>query len=138
MKIRKVFVLAAIVMLVFSLVAVSAKPGKATIHVQTYGYEGRDLLKLKVEIAGEDSDSFYIAVNPGVVKKVSKEINIELLPVVQISETTYKVPKAYLTEIASNEYVAVVPNNVAKMKWCIRDKVKGMNGNDIVSVLVWF
>ncbi|KYK32820.1 MAG: hypothetical protein AYK19_14825 [Theionarchaea archaeon DG-70-1] len=56
---RKVFVFATLAMLVFSLIAVSAKPGKATIHVQTYGYEGRDLLKLKVEIAGEDSDSFY-------------------------------------------------------------------------------
>ncbi len=135
---RKVFVFATLAMLVFSLIAVSAKPGKATIHVQTYGNEGRDLLKLKVEITGEDSDSFYIAVNPGILNKISKEINFEKLPIVQINKTTYKVPKAYLTEIGANEYVAVVPNNVARMKWNIRDKVKGMKGNDIVTVLVWF
>ena len=135
---RKVLVVATLAMLAFSLVAVSAKPGKATIHVQTYGYEGRDLLKLKVEITGEDSDSFYIAVNPGTLNKISKEINIEKLPIVQINRTTYKVPKAYLTEIGANEYLAVVPNNVARMKWTIKDRVRGMNRNDTVKVLVWF
>lgn len=138
MKNQKVFVAAVLAMLVFSLVAVSAKPGKATIHIQTFGYEGRDLLKLNVDIVGEDSDAFFIAVNPGVVNKISKEINVEMLPVVQINETTYKVPKAYLTEIAPNEYLVVVPNNVAKMKWTIRDQIAGMSGNDVVRVLVWF
>lgn len=135
---RKVFALATLAVLVFSLVAVSAKPGKATIHVQTFGYEGRDLLKLNVEIAGEDSDYFVIYLNPGMMKRIEKEINVELLPVVQVGDNTFKVPKSYLTEIGPNEYVAVVPNNVAKMKWDIRDKIIGMNGNEIVSVLVWF
>jgi serine protease AprX len=137
-KMRKVFVLATLAVLLFSLVAVSAKPGKATIHVQTFGYEGRDLLKLNVDIAGEDSDFFYITVNPGVLNKVSKEINIAKLPIVQIDEFTYQVPKAYLTKISTNEYVTVVPNDVAKMKWNIKDKAAGMKGHDIVSVLVWF
>jgi subtilisin family serine protease len=137
-KNRKVFALAALAVLVFSLVAVSAKPGKATIHVQTFGYEGRDLLNLNVEIAGEDSDLMYVIINPGVLNRVTKEINIEKLPVVKVNETTYGIPKVYLTEIAPNEYVTVVPNNVARMKWDIKDKIKGMKGNDIVKVLVWF
>jgi hypothetical protein len=137
-KIRKVFVLATLAVLLLSLVAVSANPGKATIHVQTYGYEGRNVLKLNVDITGEDSDCFYITVNPGVLNKVSKVVNIEMLPVVQINEFTYQVPKMCLTEIGFNEYVAVVPNNVTKMKWDIKDKIAGMNRNDIVSVLVWF
>jgi subtilisin family serine protease len=134
---RKVFVFATLAILVFSLVAVSAKPGKATIHVQTFGYEGRDLLKLNVEIAGEDSDCLYVILNPGMLNKISKEINIEKLPITE-SNGVYAIPKMYLTEIGADEYVAVVPNDVAKMKWCIKDKVAGMNGNDIVKVLVWF
>ena len=134
---RKVFVFATLAMLVFSLVAVSAQPKKATIHVQTFGYEGRDLLKLNVEITGEDDDYFYFAINPGTLNKVSKEINIEKLPIAE-SNGIYAVPKVYLTEFGPNEYIAVVPNDVAKMKWNIRDQIKGMNGNDIVTVLVWF
>ncbi len=134
---RKVFVFATLAMLVFSLVAINANPGKAIIHVQTFGYEGRDALKLNVEIAGEDSDRMYFAVNAGVINKVSKEINIEKLPITE-SNGIYAVPKIYLTEIAPNEYVTVVPNDVTKMKWTIKDKIKGMNGNDIVTVLVWF
>ncbi|MBU7047360.1 MAG: hypothetical protein HXS54_13085, partial [Theionarchaea archaeon] len=137
-KNRKVFTLAALSMLLLSLVAVSANPGKAIIHVQTFGYEGRDVLKLNVEIAGEDSDYRYFVVNPGVLKKVSKEINIEKLPIIQINETTYGVPKMYLTEIAPNEYVTVVPNDVTRMKWTIKDKIKGMKGNDLVDVIVMY
>ncbi|MBU7045598.1 MAG: S8 family serine peptidase [Theionarchaea archaeon] len=134
---RKVFVFATLAMLVFSLVAISANPGKAIIHVQTFGYEGRDVLKLNVEIAGEDSDRMYFAVNAGAINKVSKEINIEKLPITE-SNGIYAVPKMYLTEIAPNEYVTVVPNDVTKMKWTIKDQIKDMKGNDIVTVLVWF
>jgi subtilisin family serine protease len=124
-------------MLAFSLVAVSAKPGKATIRVQTYGYEGRDLLKLKVDIVGEDSDNFYITVSPGVLNKVSKEINIEKLPITE-SNGVYAIPKIYLNKFGPDEYVAVVPNDVARIKWNIKDKIKGMRGNDIVKVLVLY
>jgi subtilisin family serine protease len=125
-------------MLVFSLVAVSAKPTKATIHVQTFGYEGRDLLKLNVEITGEDSDYLYISVTPGVINRVTKEINVEKLPVIQLSDTTFKVPKVYLTDMGGNEFATVVPNDVAKMRWEIKDKIKGMGSNDVVDALVWF
>jgi serine protease AprX len=134
---RKVFVIATLAMLVFSLVAINANPGKATLHVQTFGYEGRDVLKLNVEIAGEDSDYLYVIANAGVLNKVSKEINIEKLPITE-SNGVYAIPKIYLTEIAPNEYVTVVPNDVTKMKWTIKDQIKGMNGSDIVTVLVWF
>jgi subtilisin family serine protease len=135
---RKILVPVMIGMLVFSLIAVSANPGKATIHVQTFGYEGRDVLKLKVEITGEDSDFYTIAVNPGTINRVSKEINVYKLPIVQLTDTTFKIPKAYLSELGPNEFVTVVPNDVTKMKWNIKDQIKGMNGNDIVTVLVWF
>ncbi len=134
---RKVFVLGIFGMLVFSLVAVNAQ-GKAVIHVQTFGYEGRDALKLNVDITGEDSANLYVTVNAGVLNKISKEINVEKLPVIQTGPDTFKVPKAYLTGIGPNEYVAVVPNNAIKMKWTIRDQLKGMNGNDTLKVLVWF
>ncbi len=135
---RKVFVAAIIGMLVFSLVAVGAKEGKTTIHIQTFGYEGKDLLKLTVEITGEDSDYLFMTIDSDVLNKVAKEINIEKLPFVQINNTTFKVLKSYLTEIGANEYVIVVPNDVAKMKWSIKDEIKDMNGKDIVRVLVWF
>ncbi|MGD2250710.1 MAG: S8 family serine peptidase [Candidatus Methanofastidiosia archaeon] len=137
-KPRKVLVLSIAVMLCFSLIAATAGSKKATIHVQTFGYEGRDLLKLNVDITHEDSDFLYVSVNQGVLTRVTKEINIDKLPVVQINDTTFKIPKIYLHEIRSNEYVAVVPNNAAKMKWSIRDKMKGLTGNDVVRVLVWF
>jgi subtilisin family serine protease len=136
-KMRKVFVLATVAMLVFSLVAVSAKPGKATIHVQTFGYEGRDVLKLNVDVTGEDSDYLYVAVNAGVLNKVSKEINIEKLPITE-SNGVYAIPKVYLTEFGPDEYVAVVPNDVTRIKWNLKDKVAGMHGNDIVSVIVMY
>jgi subtilisin family serine protease len=135
---RKVFVLAIVGMLVFSLVAVSAKPGKATIYVQTFGFEGRNVLKLNVEITGEDSDFYTMSVNKGVINKVSKEINVEKLPIIQLTETTFKVPKAYLTEIGPNEFVTVVPNDVTKMKWNIKDQIRSFKGGDIITVLVWF
>jgi serine protease AprX len=135
---RKILVPVIIGMLVFSLIAVSANPGKATIHVQTFGYEGRDVLKLKVDILGEDSDYFTVAVNAGTIKKVSKEINVHKLPIIQLNDTTFKVPKVYLSELGPNEFVTVVPNDVTKMKWNIKDQIKGVRGNDIVTVLVWF
>ena len=135
---RKVFVVATLSMLVFSLIAVSATPGKATIHVQTLGYEGRDVLKLNVDITGEDSDYFTVEVNPGTINRVSKEINVYKLPIIQLTDTTFKVPKVYLSELGPNDFVAMVPNDVTKMKWNIKDQIKGMNGNDIVTVLVWF
>ena len=135
---RKVFVLAAMGILVFSMVGVSAHREKATIHVQTCGYEGRDVVTLHVEITGEDSDFLYIDVNAGVLNRIHKEINIEKLPIYQITDTTFAVPKIYLREIEPHEFITVVPNNVVKMKWSIKDKIKPMNGNDIVRVLVWF
>ncbi|MBU7017233.1 MAG: hypothetical protein HXS44_06965, partial [Theionarchaea archaeon] len=135
---RKVFVLAAMGILVFSMVSVSAHQEKATIHVQTCGYEGRNVVTLHVDITGEDSDFLYIDVNAGVLNRIIKEINIELLPIYQINDTTFAVPKTYLSEIEPHEFITVVPNNVVKMKWSIKDKIKTMNGNDIVRVLVWF
>ncbi|MBU7014546.1 MAG: S8 family serine peptidase [Theionarchaea archaeon] len=135
---RKVLVLITVAVLCFSLYSVSATPQKAIIHVQTFGYEGRDLLTLNVEIAGEDSDFLYVRVTPGVIARVSREINIENLPVVQMDDSTFRVPKTYLTEVGPGEFVAVVPNDAAKMKWSIRDKIKGMSESSIVRVLVWF
>jgi serine protease AprX len=135
---RKVFVVATLSMLVFSLIAVSATPEKATIHIQTLGYKGRDVLKLTVDITGEDSDYFIIEINPGTINRISKEINIYKLPIVQLTDTTFKVPKVYLREVGPNEFVALVPNDVTKLKWNIKDQIKGMNSNDIVTVLVWF
>ncbi|MGD2250741.1 MAG: S8 family serine peptidase, partial [Candidatus Methanofastidiosia archaeon] len=87
---------------------------------------------------GEDSDFLVVSVSTGVLNRITKEINIEKLPIIQVSDTTFKVPKAYLTEVGTNEYVATVPNDAAKMKWDIRDKIKGMGPNDVVDVLVWF
>ncbi|MBU6997700.1 MAG: S8 family serine peptidase [Theionarchaea archaeon] len=137
-KCRKVLVLITATVLCFSLYSVSADPQKATLHIQTFGYPGRDLLKLNVDISGEDSDFLYIQVTPGVIARVSREINIENLPVVQIDDTVFGIPKTYLTEVGPSEFVAVVPNDVAKMKWSIRDKIKDMKGNSVVRVLVWF
>ncbi|MBU6998878.1 MAG: S8 family serine peptidase [Theionarchaea archaeon] len=135
---RKVFILAIISMLVFSLVAVSAKPTDATIHVQTFGYEGRDVLKLNVEITDEDSEFLYVTVNPGVLNRIEKEINVEKLPIVQINETTFGIPKVYLTEVDANEFVAVVANDVTKIKWNLKDKIAGKNGNDLMDIIVMY
>jgi subtilisin family serine protease len=134
---RKVFAVV-LGILVFSLIAVSAEQGVATIHVQTFGYEGRDVVTLNVKVTGENADYLYIAIDAEVLDKIKKEINIEKLPVVKVNEVMFKIPKIYLREVRANEYVIVVPNNVTKMKWCIRDKIKGMNGNDVVDALVWF
>jgi subtilisin family serine protease len=133
---RKVVVCVVIGILLFSALSVNAQSHTIIIHVQTFGYEGRDLVKVKGEIVNEDSHSFVIACNPGVLTRVSKEINIEKLPLVQITETTYKVPRGYLTEIGPAEYVALVPNDVARIKWNLKDKIKGMPSGREVTILV--
>jgi serine protease AprX len=132
---RKVVLFTVFVMLGFSLM-MSAQAEKAVIHVQTFGFEGRDLLRLNIVIAGEDSDDYTIYVEPGTLTRIQKEINIERLPIKQIDETTVTIPKMYLTEIGANEYVAVVPNDVARIKWTLKDKIKSVDKNDDVSILV--
>ena len=134
---RKVFVCATLAMLVFSLVAINAHSEKATIHVQTFGYEGRDVLKLNLDIAGENSDYLYVTLNPGMLNKISKEINVEKLPITE-SNGVYAIPKAYLTEIASNEYMTLVPNDVTRIKWNLKDKIAGMKGNELVDIIVMY
>jgi serine protease AprX len=125
-------------MLVFSLVSVSAAPYTATIHVQTFGYEGRDVVQLYVEVTGEDSDYLFVSFESSVLNTIAKEINIEKLPFIQIGETAFKIPKTYLIQMGTNEYVMLVPNNVAKIKWNLRDQTADMADADIVTVLVWF
>ena len=122
---------------ILSICTVNANSNKIIIHIQTYGYEGRDLLKLNAEITGEDSDSFYITLNPGMLNKLSKQINIEKLPITTQGDV-YVVPKAYLTEIGTNEYLVVVPNDVCKIKWNILDKIDGKGKDEIVSVIVMY
>ena len=134
---RKVILFTVLVMLCFSLMT-SAQAKKTVIHVQTFGFEGRDLIKLNVEIAGEDSDDYFIEVEPGILTRIQKEINIERLPITQVNETTFTIPKAYVTEIGVNEYVAMVPNDVARIKWTLKDKTKSMDKNDDVSILVMY
>lgn len=56
---RKVCVLVTTSMLIFSLIAVSPQPINAAFHVQTFGYKGRDVLNLSVNITSEDSDYMY-------------------------------------------------------------------------------
>jgi subtilisin family serine protease len=135
---RKSLVFAAFTMLIFSLIATSANLGKITIHVQTFGYEGRDLLEITADVVSEDPDYFFIHVSPGTLANIEKELNIDRLPIEQTNVTTFKIPKVYLKEIGPNEYVVTVYNDVAKMKWDIRDKIEYMESNDIVSVLVLY
>ena len=135
---RKSFVFAAFTMLIFSLIAADANLGEVTIHVQTFGYEGRDLLEITTDIVSEDPDYLFIHVSPGMLNTIEKDLNIDRLPVEQTDATTFKIPRAYLQEIGPHEYVATVYNDVAKMKWDIRDKIAYMEGGDIVSVLVLY
>lgn len=136
LKTRKILVLLVTSVLIFSVVSVNAQPQTATIRVQTFGYEGRDVLKLKVDITGEDSDYLFVSVSAGVLNRVTKAINIEKLPIIQLSDTTFKVPKIYLNEVGVNEYVVVVPNDVTKIKWNLKDKISNMNTSDLVDVVV--
>ncbi|MBU7013962.1 MAG: S8 family serine peptidase [Theionarchaea archaeon] len=133
---RKVVVCVVIGILLFSALSANAQSHTVTIHVQTFGYEGRDLVEVKGEIVNEDSHYFEIAYNPGVLTRISKEINIEKLPLVQVTDTIYKVPKEHLTEIGPTEYVAVVPNDVARIKWNLKDKIKGLPPGREVTILV--
>ncbi|MBU7013423.1 MAG: S8 family serine peptidase [Theionarchaea archaeon] len=126
------------VILMMSLVTVNAIPEKVTFHVQTFGHEGRDVLKLEVEIRGEDSDYLFFSVDAGVMNTIAKEINIEKLPVTRVDERTLKIPKMYLKKVGPSEYVSVVPNSVMKMRWSVRDMIATMNASDTLRVLVWF
>ncbi|MBU7036446.1 MAG: S8 family serine peptidase [Theionarchaea archaeon] len=134
---RKVFVVV-VGMLMFSLVTTSAVTNKVVIHIQTYGYEGRDAAIFTATITGEDSDYLYLALDPDALTVVAREINMEKLPMTQINESTVEILREDLTAVGADEYVMVVPNNVTKMKWSIKDKISGMNSGDIVRILTWF
>lgn len=63
---RKVCVLVTIGMLIFSLIAGSVRSFNAAIQSRTFGYEGKDVLSLNVNITGENFDYTYSIINPGI------------------------------------------------------------------------
>jgi subtilisin family serine protease len=135
---RKVFVLATLVLLLSSFVAASQGPRKITLHVQTMGHKGKDLLVLQAEITGEDDSTFLITISKETLHTIEREINIEKLPVTRISETTVRVPKEYLAEISPSEFVATVPNDVARIRWNLRDKMTSTTPDEPLRVIVMY
>ncbi|MBU7013747.1 MAG: S8 family peptidase [Theionarchaea archaeon] len=135
---RKVLFLATLLLLLFSFAAAGQGSRKITLHVQTMGYKGRDLLVVQAEITGEDHDSFLVTISRDTLCKIEKEINIERLPVVRVSETTVKVPKDYLVEISPSEFVATVPNDVARIRWNLRDRMINTSPDEKLRVIVMF
>lgn len=81
---RKVFVLATLVLLLSSFVAASQGSRKITLHVQTMGHKGKDLLVLQAEITGEDDSTFLITISKETLRTIEREINIENSPVTRI------------------------------------------------------
>lgn len=109
-----------------------------TIHVQTVGYEGKDLLMVTLPYAGETDDWLYVAVNQKTRAFLSTTINVDQLDneYMRIQGSTASLHKGALTEIGTHEYVVLVTNDVPKVHWSMREKLSQAKGELKTIVMV--
>ncbi len=101
-----------------------------TIHVQTVGYEGKDVLTMKLFYAGETEDWLYVTVNQRTLAFLGTQINIERLDskYIAVNGSTAALCKERLTEVGKNEYVVLVRNDVPKVRWSLKEKMAKRRG----------
>ena len=108
-----------------------------TIHVQTVGYEGKDVLMVKVLYTGETEDWLYVRVDEKKRSLLNTTMNIDRLDsrYFTICGNTARVYKGALTELGKNEYIVYVKNDVPKIRWTLKEK---MSGKGVFKTIVMF
>lgn len=122
-KPKKVVIPLLVVLLLCSIVNIKSEDA-VTIHVQTVGYEGKDVLMVKLPYAGETEDRLYMTLEKKRLALLKKIINIDRIEqYVDIQGDTVAVYKKVLTEINTHEYVVFVTNDVPKVRWSLKEKL---------------
>ena len=127
-KPKKVVIPVLAMLLLCSIVNIKSED-TVTIRVQTFGYEGKDVLMAKLVYKGETEDWLYVAVDEDKLALLETVINIDRCGhYISIQGDTAAVYKGALTEISSNEYVAYVTNDVPKIRWSLKEKLSTTTG----------
>ena len=136
-KSKKVLISLVAILLLCSILEITGER-PVTIHVQTVGYEGKDILMVKLRVIQETEDWLHLALNPGTLPSLAATINVEKLesPYFHIEGNTIAVHKRALTEISPREYVVYVKNDVPKIRWLLREKMAKTEG--LIKTIVMF
>ncbi len=126
---KKVLISLAAVLLFCSVLEITGE-GLVTIHVQTVGYEGKDILMVKLRLVQETEDWLYLTMNSRKLDSLAYTINVDRLegPYFHIKGDTIAVHKGALTEISPREYIVHVKNDVPKIRWLLREKMAQREG----------
>ncbi|MGD2249068.1 MAG: S8 family peptidase [Candidatus Methanofastidiosia archaeon] len=134
---KKVLPLVVALILFCSVLEISGD-NPVTIHVQTVGYQGKDVLMVKLPVVKETEDWLYLSMPKGKLTALKASINVDRLnsSYFDIVDDTLVVYKGVLQEIAFNEYVVYVKNDVPKIRWTLREKMGHTEG--VVKTIVMF
>jgi subtilisin family serine protease len=139
MKMPKRIFVPLVAMLLFCSAIEITGEASVTIHIQTVGHEGRDVLTVTLDVVQERHDWLYLHVNPEMLDSVSTIINVDRLESTyfHIQGDTVAVYKGALTEVSKKEYIVYVLNDVPKVGWLLKDRIASTTG-DTVKTIVMF
>ena len=139
MKKSKKVLLLLVAVLLFSSVLEITGEGLVTIHVQTVGYEGKDVFTVRLKLVEESSDWLYLRIDSGLIRSLETTINIDRLEsqYLSLEDDTLAVYKGALREIERREYIAYVKNDVPKVRWLLREKM-AQTREDTIKTIVMF
>ncbi|MBU7025653.1 MAG: S8 family serine peptidase [Theionarchaea archaeon] len=137
MKMSKKVLISLVAVLLFCSVLEIAGEGLVTIHVQTVGYGGKDILMVKLRLVQETEDWLCLTMNSRKLDSLAYTINVDRLegPYFHIKGDTIAVHKGALTEISPREYIVYVKNDVPKIRWLLREKMAQSEGALITIVM---
>ncbi len=131
MKKSKKVLISLVALLLFLSIVKTTGEGLVTIHLQTVGHEGKDVLTVKLKVIQETEDFLYLEIDSGRLASLSRVINIDRLegPYFHVEGTTLTIDKAALTETSYREYTAYVKNDIPKIGWLLREKMAREEGS---------
>lgn len=123
-KLNKIVMPILVMFLVFSFIDIKSEDF-ITIHVQTVGHEGKDVLTVKLPYSGETENWLYLKVDYTTRTFIGETINIDRLnsKYIAIQGERAAVYKKALTEVGRNEYIVFVTNDVCKVRWSLRENL---------------
>ncbi|MBU7031464.1 MAG: S8 family serine peptidase, partial [Theionarchaea archaeon] len=110
-----------------------------TIHLQSVGYEGKDIAVVTLPLIQEIDGWIQCQVSQEMKKILSQSVNIDRLPAeyFTIDGTTISLYRGALIQVGEREYIAYVKNDVPRIGWALREQmIPGMSGN--LETLVMF
>lgn len=126
---KTIFVLLVAMLLFCSLMEITGE-GLVTIHIQTMGHEGKDVLTVKLRVIQETEDWLYATSESGTLDSLSTTLNVDRLESQYFHRVgdTLAIYKGALTEVSRREYIACVKNDVPKIGWLLREKMPTLQG----------